>query len=340
MWRTKYLSNGFESGGRGEKLLMKHLTTKSLELVLVVIFLFLLAPMVACAGSELLGFEGFGSSTTGGDNGAIVEVTSLEDSGPGTLREALVNGSNQRIVFAVGGTINLQSRLEIRGKSFITIDGSTAKDPGITLEGHGFYIRNSHDIIITHIRVRNPAVDGILIWNGSYNVLIDHCSVTDAGDENINITEDTHDVTVSWCIIGDTRPDDMYALKTKGMLIANFNKPPVTDVSLHHNLFINEFQRSPQISTAGLFDIRNNVIWNWGSYGIRMRNGAWGNIVNNVFATNNNPQKAIILVSDAGPVHIQGNDGPGTTDVNSLSTASSLFSVAPGPTFPFITIFL
>lgn len=279
------------------------------------------------------GFEGFGSSTPGGNNGSLVEVTSLADSGPGTLREALAKGNNQRIAFAAGGTIRLQSRLEIRGRSFITIDGSTAPAPGITLEGNTLYIRNSHDIIITHIRIRNPVADGILVWDGSYNVVIDHCSVTNAGDENINITEDTHSVTVSWCIIGDTRPDS-FAFKTKGMLIAHYEKSPVTDVSIHHNLFINEFQRSPQISTAGIFDIRNNVIRDWGSYGMRMRNGAQGNIINNIFSTSNNPQKAIVFESNAGALYIQGNQGPGTTDVNLLSTTFNPFSVAPVTTNP------
>jgi pectate lyase len=277
-------------------------------------------------------FEGFGSSTPGGNNGAIVEVTSLADSGAGTLREALGKGNNRRIVFKVGGTVKLRSRLSMRGQSFITIDGSTAPDPGITLQGHTLYIRSSHDIIVTHLRVRDSVSDGILVWDGSYNVVIDHCSVTNAADENINITEDTREVTVSWCIIGDTRPNS-FALKSKGMLIANFHKPAVTKVSLHHNLFVNLFQRSPQVSTAGLFDIRNNVIRDWGAYGIRMRQGAWGNIINNVFDTKNNPEKAIILASDgissAGALYIQGNQGPGTGDVNSLSTAPNPFSVAP-----------
>jgi pectate lyase len=272
-------------------------------------------------------FEGFGSSTPGGDNGSQVTVTSLADSGPGTLREAIANANNRRIIFAVAGTINLSSNLSIRDKSFITIDGSTAPSPGITLQGWGLDIRNSHDIVVTHMRIRNASGDGISIRLGSHNVVIDHCSVTNSFDGNIDITEDSRDVTVSWSIIGDTRPD-WFSLKTKGMLIANFNYPPVTNLSLHHNLFIHEFQRSPQISTAGLFDVRNNVIRDWGAYGIRIREGAWGNIVNNAFNTNNNPEDAVVLDSDAGPVYIHGNQGPGARNVNSLTTAAAPFNVA------------
>jgi hypothetical protein len=157
--------------------------------------------------------------------------------------------------------------------------------------------------------------------------------VTNSADGNIDITEDSRNITVSWSIIGDTR-HDWFSRKTKGMLIANFSKPPVTNVSLHHNLYINEFQRSPQISTAGLFDIRNNVIQNWGAYGIRIREGAWGNIVGNVFATGNNPEDAIVLESDAGPVYIHGNLGPGARNVNSISTAGGDFPVPPVFTDP------
>jgi pectate lyase len=272
-------------------------------------------------------FEGFGSVTPGGNQGYLVKVTSLADSGPGTLREAVMKANNQRIEFAVGGIILLQKRLEIRGRSFITIDGSTAPAPGITLERNSLYIRKSHDIIVNHIRVRNSIGDGIVVWDGSYNVVINQCSVTNAADENINVTENTQSVTVSWCIIGDSGPDS-FGLKTKGMLIANFKNLPVTNVSIHHNLFINQFQRSPQISTAGLFDVRNNVIRDWGAYGMRIRNGARGNIINNSFSTNNNPEKAIVIESDAGALHVQGNQGPGSIDLNSLSTTSNTFPVA------------
>jgi pectate lyase len=279
------------------------------------------------------GFEGFGSSTPGGNNGSQVTVTSLADSGPGTLREAIANASNRRIVFAVAGTINLGRSLSVRDKSFITIDGSSAPSPGITLQGQGIDIRNSHDIMVTHMRIRNAAKDGISIRHGSYNVVIDHCSVTNSFDGNIDITEDSRDVTISWTILGDTRPD-WHSVHTKGMLIANFEKPAVTNVSLHHNLFRNAYQRSPRVSTAGIVDVRNNVVRDWGAYGMEMRKGARGNIINNVFSTMNKPQKAIVFESDVGSFHVQGNLGPGTFDVNSLSTTVNALSVARVTTHP------
>jgi pectate lyase len=272
--------------------------------------------------------EGFSSTPSERESDRTAEVISLDDSGPGTLRRALTK-SKHRIIFKVGGTINLRSRLKIQKQSFITVDGSTAPAPGITLRGHGIQIRDSHDIKIRHIRVRNSISDGFSIRDGVHNIALEQCSATDSADENISITNDARKVAVTWCIIGDSRPES-FELKTRGMLIASFDRPPVTYISLHHNLFVNESQRSPQISTPGLFDIRNNVIWNWKAYGIRIRNGAWGNIVNNVFATTENPQKAIVLVVDgkrnAGRVYIHGNQGPQNTNINSLSTATNRFN--------------
>jgi hypothetical protein len=55
-------------------------------------------------------------------------VTSLADSGFGTLREAL-QANHRLIEFVVGGTIALSSPIELRGRSFVTIDGSTAPRP-------------------------------------------------------------------------------------------------------------------------------------------------------------------------------------------------------------------
>jgi pectate lyase len=293
-----------------------------------VFLLFLLFPNVLTAA-----YEGFGAATQGGKHGQEVEVTSLADSGPGSLREAIRKGDlPRRIVFRISGTVQLQRPLKIKQQSFITIDGATAPAPGITLAGNALHIQDSHDIILSHLRVRNSKADGITV-KGSHHIVIDHCSLTDAGDENIGITQDCHDITVSWCLIGDTRTVAS-GLRPKGLLIANFDKRAVTNISLHHNLFLHEAQRSPQVSTPGLVDIRNNLILHWQAYGIRMRRGARGNIVNNVFKTTENAGNAILLSEGPGPIYISGNKGPGEVDVNQLSTARKPFVVAAVTTDP------
>jgi len=285
----------------------------------------LFALLMPCSLSAA--YEGFGTTTQAGNEGQVIEVTSLEDSGEGTLREALKKEDiPRRIVFRVSGTIHLQRPLKIKEQSFLTIDGSTGPAPGITLESNSLYIEDSHDVLVTHIRVRRSQGDGITVRRSS-RIVVDHCSLTDSSDENIGITQDTHDMTVSWCIIGDTRSDSK-RLKPKGVLIANFDRPGVANISLHHNLFINESQRNPQVSQTGTVDIRNNLIWHWQAYGIRLRRGAQGNIIGNVFKTEVNAKNAILLKEGPGQVYIGGNKGPGNLNVNKLSTANSPFAVA------------
>lgn len=303
------------------------------------------APVAAASSwPSLPKLSGFGSTTSGGSAGTTATVSSLADSGPGTLREALV-GNNRTVRFAVAGTIALSSQLMIRNQAGITISGTSAPSPGITLTGYGLTIRNSHDVIVQGIRVRDTVDDNIAVWDGSYNVVVDHCSLANAGDGNIDITENTHDVTVSWTLLGDSSPDS-YLRRSKATLIANFNEAPVTRVSLHNNAWINSFQRNPQISTAGLVDIRDNLVGDWGYYGMRLRAGAMANIVNNYFSTHTRAANAVILEKSvtagdgtgAGAVYISGNGGPAATGVNARSTKSRAYPVAAVSTTPASTV--
>lgn len=80
------------------------------------------------------GAEGFGAHARGGAGGQTIEVTSLADSGPGSLRAALEARGPRIVEFRVSGTINLQRRLEVRDP-FVTVAGETAPGEGITLRG-------------------------------------------------------------------------------------------------------------------------------------------------------------------------------------------------------------
>ena len=232
-------------------------------------------------------YQGFGATTPGGSGGEVVHVTNLNDSGPGSLRDAVSLGS-RTIVFDVGGEIVLSNHIFVRG-AFITIDGFTAPSPGITLKGWGLFIRGidgAHDVIVRNIRVRNSVNDGMQIKNGAYNVIISHVSIDGSTDENIDITEDSHDVTVAWSILGDPLPTH-----PKSMLI-KYNPSRIT---LHHNLFKAK-ERNPQVriddvgtpATDTTLDMRNNLIWGWGSgfgHGTLVFYGPWVNIVDNFYSS-------------------------------------------------------
>jgi hypothetical protein len=124
------------------------------------------------------GAEGFGAETPGGRGGQVIAVTSLADSGPGTLREALAASGPRTIVFRVGGTITISSKLSITNP-YVTIAGQTAPGDGIQIrknpdgiDGAQAFVSadnfatieiDTHDVVIRHLRLRpgpltpNPA---------------------------------------------------------------------------------------------------------------------------------------------------------------------------------------
>ena len=88
----------------------------------------LLCLAVAVHGAEIPAFpaaDGFGATTAGGRGGKVIEVTNLNDSGPGSLREACFAEGPRIVVFRVGGIIELETDIKI-SNGFITIAGQTA----------------------------------------------------------------------------------------------------------------------------------------------------------------------------------------------------------------------
>ena len=76
------------------------------------------------------GAEGFGKYAVGGRNGSVYHVTNLNDSGAGSLRDA-VSQPNRIVVFDVAGVIKLQSRLVFKNNLYVA--GQTAPGEGITV---------------------------------------------------------------------------------------------------------------------------------------------------------------------------------------------------------------
>src|SRR5262245_64329750 len=73
------------------------------------------------------GAAGFGANARGGRGGSVYIVTNLNDSGPGSFRDA-VSQPNRYVVFAVGGVIRINSRIPVAPN--LTIAGQTAPGEG------------------------------------------------------------------------------------------------------------------------------------------------------------------------------------------------------------------
>lgn len=206
--------------------------------------------------------EGYGKYTVGGRGGRVYEVTTLEDSGPGSLREAISASEPRTVVFRVSGTIQLKSQLTIR-HPYITIAGQTAPGDGICLRGYPLNI-NADEVIIRYIRVRLGDETGTesdaISARGHKNIILDHVSASWSIDETMSIYH-CDSVTVQWCIISESLFKSRHSKGAHGfggIWGGNYS-------SYHHNLIACHSSRNPRFAGgAGYVDFRNNVIYNWG----------------------------------------------------------------------------
>jgi pectate lyase len=277
-------------------------------------------------------FEGFGAHTEGGLNGRPYVVISLADAGRGTLRDAL-SESNRHITFAIGGTITLASKLRITSHH-LTIDGTTAPPPGITLAGGTLLFVSTapdtaHDIVLRNIRITD-GYDNLAIGHGARNIVIDHCSFRRAGDGNIDIYDRAENITVQWCILGANQKNSLIRDRCR-------------NISLHHNLYANGVERNPQIQDdCMVVDMVNNVIFNWGgNYGTRFRKRSTGNLIANYYLAGKDSDvtDAVLLTEDTevfseGNVIPRHSDDKGTADtrweaspITMMSAKDALISV-------------
>lgn len=235
---------------------------------------------VSTPDSEIRAFpgaEGFGTGTRGGRGGQVCEVTSLADSGTGSLRACIEASGPRHVIFRTGGTILLRNQLVIEDP-YITIAGQTAPGGGITLRmdpdsgsDHGTMTIATHDVVIRYLRFRpgnggngDDSHDAVTIYGeGVHDIVVDHSSFSWAMDENVNTYDYSSDITVSYAIIAEGlryagHPGGEHS---KGMLAGGAG---AHNVSIHHNLFVSNVDRNPQISGLSVADVRNNVIYNYG----------------------------------------------------------------------------
>jgi hypothetical protein len=225
------------------------------------------------------GAEGRGALTIGGRGGQVIKVTNLNDSGAGSLREAIDTKGPRIVVFEVSGIINLKSGLNINDP-YITIAGQTSPG-GVLVTGRTTTI-NTHDVIIQHMRFRagshNVADaekhDTIQVlgkyWanNEAYNIILDHCSIGWGIDENIGVSGGVTNMTIQWSIISEglSRAGHPKGEHSKGLMISGKYELP-NSVSIHHNYIAHNSDRNPYITTPGGVDmdvdVVNNIIYNW-----------------------------------------------------------------------------
>lgn len=271
--------------------------------LLATVFSFL--PTINAQADDIPAFPGAEGharyTTTGGRGGSVYHVTNLNDSGTGSLRDA-VSQNNRIIVFDVSGYIDLKSDLKI-SKSNITIAGQTAPGDGITLRYYTLTVAGDN-IIIRYLRFRRSQVKDIndgadASWGrNKSNIILDHCSFSWSIDE-IASFYDNKNFTMQWCMLGEAlcNPGHSKGPHSYGGIWGGKN------ASFHHNYLGFMQNRVPRFNGARYgwtgydtskysstvdaerVDFRNCVMYNWGN-----GNGCYGgpgggyvNIVNNYY---------------------------------------------------------
>ena len=212
------------------------------------------------------GAEGWGSHAWGGRGGRVLYVTNLNDSGEGSLRWAVEQDGARTVVFAVDGTIVLQSPLRINNDS-ITIAGQSAPGDGICLCDYPLVV-NASDVVVRYIRVR-PGDDSGKECDGAgggkygqHDVILDHLSVSWSVDECLSFYK-TRNLTVQWCLVSHSLRKSVHSKGKHGFGgIWGGNR-----ASFHHNLLAHHTSRNPRFSSVDSttwVDYRNNVVYNWG----------------------------------------------------------------------------
>lgn len=286
------------------------------------------------------GAEGFGADAVGGRGGRVIEVTTLADSGPGSLRAALEASGPRIVVFRVGGTIDVGEKLRIENP-YCTVAGQTAPGGGIALRGQKFYVQADH-VIIRHVRFRLGPVeqrDALAVTGGARHVILDHVSVSWGADETLSVDTASSDVTVQWSFV------------TEGLLPSNkgslLNTP--SRVTFHHNLWAHHGERLPKADGDGedpQFQLVNNVMYNWRTSATNVTIDALVNLIGNFYRAGPSTERPHRAVRDQSPaglsLYVAGNVGPncpnGCSDEWDITDDMSTSHRAPSPhPMPFVT---
>ena len=250
------------------------------------------------------GAQGWGRFATGGRAGKVYHVNNLNDSGSGSLRDA-VSQPNRIVVFDVAGVIRINSRIVFSKNLYVA--GQTAPGEGVTVYGDGVSFSGADNIIVRYMRFRMGHVgssgkDCAGIANGQ-NMIFDHCSFAWGLDETFSINPDgkgttPQNITLQNCVVGQ----GLMTHSAGGLIQTNY-------VSLIGNFLCDNSTRNFKVK--GINQYANNIVYNWSNGAYIMGGDSEGksyvNIESNLFI--NGPAKGgAAFTGGNADFHCYGND--------------------------------
>ena len=311
--------------------------------------------------------EGYGRFARGGRGGAVIEVTNLNDSGPGSYRAAISASGPRTIVFKVSGVIWLQSQC-IVGNGYVTIAGQTAPGDGICIANWRAGCSGPNDVIMRYLYFRTgdhvqQSMDAMSPGSATHSIF-DHLTSSWSLDVTCNslqsgsvgsssaMTSYQHNIIseplrysyhyndaerAASCATNDCCTSCYQAHGFAASISGEIG-------SYHHNLIAHATDRSWSLAGgldqgshyAGSLDIRNNVVYNWTA---RTTDGGCArmNYVNNYYKPYpSNPYATWLLKLDSinttwgtEYVYMSGNVMEGKSYYTNNWSASSFYNGLP-----------
>ncbi|WP_406067827.1 polysaccharide lyase family 1 protein [Micromonospora sp. NBC_01638] len=254
-------------------------------------------PQASAAAGSATGYATQNGGTTGGAGGQTVRATT------GTAIHAALCGrasSSTPITIEVTGTINHGNTSKVSGSSCNTAAGVIelkqisnvtiiGVGSGAVFDQLGIHLRDSSNIIIQNVAVRNVKKSGSPISNGGdaigmestvRNVWVDHVTLEASGGESegydglFDMKDNTQYVTLSYSILRNSGRGGLVG-SSESDLSNGF-------ITYHHNLYENIDSRTPLLR-GGTAHIYNNHYVSLHESGINSRAGAKAKVENNYF---------------------------------------------------------
>lgn len=288
------------------------------------------------------GYATQNGGTTGGAGGSVVKATT------GTaIHKALCEraSSDTPIIIQVEGTINhgnttkvsgdscntAADKIELKQISNVTIVGVGS---GATFDQLGIHIRDSSNIIIQNVHVKNVKKSGSPTSNGGdaigiekdvRNVWVDHVTLEASGGESdgydalFDIKNNSKYITLSYSILRNSGRGGLV-----GSSDSDSENGPVT---YHHNYYQNIDSRTPLLRHATAHSY-NNYYENLNKSGMNPRIGGKIKVENNYVKDSQNPL-GTFYTNDMGYWDVSGNiwDNVTWTDEESKN-----YPAGPNPT--------